>query len=115
MSKTTWDVSELSDAIDRAPRKPVILKFSARWCQPCKVLSKQISESPVIQNALQSGQVALFDIDVDDSPECAQEWQVRSLPAVRVSSGAPRQWRDGGRGQAACLKCISDACGNRGA
>jgi thioredoxin len=61
-----------------------LLDFTAAWCGPCRALS------PILA-ALQAeyaGKVRIAAVDVDDSPELAQRFGVRSMPTVVV-------WRDG--------------------
>ena len=57
--------------------KHVVVKFSAEWCQPCKQLAstyeKVVSEF---------SDVKFFSIDIDDCPNIAQEYKVRSLPTI---------------------------------
>jgi len=53
------------------------LKFGAPWCGPCKtfepVLRKVGAEFPSI---------SLFEVNVDDQPSLAKEYQIRSVPTV---------------------------------
>jgi thiol-disulfide isomerase/thioredoxin len=51
-----------------------ILKFSATWCGPCKMLSKKFEKEGIVYE----------DIDVDDNPERAAKYGVRSLPTVVI-------------------------------
>ena len=51
-----------------------VLKFSASWCQPCKMLAKTIQgmEMPC----------DVTEIDIDEFPETAQSYQVRGVPTM---------------------------------
>ena len=51
-----------------------ILKFSASWCQPCKMLAKTIEgmEMPY----------EITEIDIDEQPEQAGKYQVRGVPTM---------------------------------
>ncbi len=51
--------------------------FSATWCGPCKVFK------PVMNEVANEGYSVQF-IDVDQSPELQQKYNVRSVPTVVV-------------------------------
>lgn len=50
-----------------------ILKFSANWCGPCKLMK------PVVLKAESEG-VLVEHIDIDSQPEKAQEYGITSVP-----------------------------------
>ena len=51
-----------------------ILKFSASWCQPCKMLAKTIEGLHLPYE--------ITEIDIDDQPEKAGKYQVRGVPTM---------------------------------
>ena len=51
-----------------------ILKFSASWCQPCKMLAKTIEGMEVPYE--------ITEIDIDEQPEKAGKYQVRGVPTM---------------------------------
>lgn len=56
----------------------VLVDFGATWCGPCKKLE------PIL-HALASqrpGEVKLVKVDIDDAPELAARFNVRSVPTV---------------------------------
>jgi thioredoxin 1 len=57
---------------------PVLVDFTAVWCQPCKMLD------PIVkQLAAEWGdQVRVFKLDVDDHPQLAVEYQVMGVPTL---------------------------------
>ena len=54
-----------------------VLKFHATWCQPCKALSKTIEEAGDLGIEIES-------IDVDQEPELARKYNVRSVPTMVI-------------------------------
>ncbi len=51
-----------------------ILYFSAKWCQPCKMLS------PTMESL--SGQINYIKIDVDSDTELSTKYGVRNIPTL---------------------------------
>lgn len=57
---------------------PVLVDFSATWCGPCK---KQL---PILEAAASEykDSIKFVKIDIDDSPESAAKFRVRSVPTI---------------------------------
>lgn len=53
-----------------------VLKFSASWCQPCKMLSRVIEDAHL--------SVPVTEIDIDEEFEIAQAYQIRGVPTLVV-------------------------------
>ena len=76
----------MSDVIERSKETPVIVDFWAPWCEPCKQLT------PVIEKIVKekNGNVILAKMNIDESPEVAQQLKIQSIPAVMAfSDGQP--------------------------
>ena len=55
----------------------VVVKFSAAWCAPCKVLT------PVVEAvAAENPTVSFIEIDIDDAPLLAKELDITSVPTL---------------------------------
>ena len=57
--------------------RPTVVKFSSDWCNPCKVLQKTLDRlEPQYPN------VNFIHVDVEESPELAQESQIQNIPVM---------------------------------
>lgn len=66
---------------------PVVVDFYADWCGPCHHLA------PIIDalSKRYEGHVMFAKLNVDDEPELAATYQIRSIPAVILfEDGEPR-------------------------
>ena len=59
--------------------KPVLLDFYATWCGPCQIVSPIIDEIAVDREDITVGK-----INVDVSPDLAQEFGIYSIPTLVV-------------------------------
>jgi thioredoxin 1 len=60
-----------------------VVDFWAPWCGPCRMVA------PVIQELAEEmeGEVRFAKVNVDESPEIAQRFQVRSIPTIGFFMG----------------------------
>jgi thioredoxin len=64
-------------------KEPVLVDFWAEWCAPCRMIA------PLVE-ALASeyaGRVKVGKLDVDESPEVAGRYDIRSIPSLLVFKG----------------------------
>lgn len=59
---------------------PVIVDFWAEWCRPCKTLSPILEKYAVEAQ----GSFRLAKVDVDENPNLALRYSVRSIPNVKA-------------------------------
>lgn len=65
--------------------EPVVVKFGAEWCGPCRSLDKVID-----QYQQKSGSVNVVKIDVDERGDLASHYNVSGIPKVIMfKSGKP--------------------------
>jgi putative thioredoxin len=73
------------DVVEASRTVPVVVDFWAEWCGPCKVLG------PVLEKlaAEAKGRWKLVKIDTEKHSQIAAQFQIRSIPAVKlVHNGA---------------------------
>ena len=60
--------------------RPVVVDFYADWCMPCRRLA------PILREIAQhyNGEVDFYRINVDDNPEIASVFQIRSIPLLLI-------------------------------
>lgn len=66
--------------LERSHQVPVLVDFWADWCGPCRMLS------PVLDNIAQTynGKLLVAKVNSDSEQELATQYQVRSLPTVKL-------------------------------
>ena len=60
--------------------RPVVVDFYADWCVPCRRLA------PILRDVAQyyHGEVDFYRINVDDNPDIASAFEVRSIPMLLI-------------------------------
>ena len=61
-------------------KTPVLVDFFATWCGPCRMVAPVIDEIATEK----AGQVAVYKVDIDQSPDLALKYQVSSVPTLIV-------------------------------
>ena len=82
-SQFVLDVNEMTfeyEVIAFSKNKPVLVDFWAEWCRPCKMLS------PILEKLVNeaNGALRLAKVNIDQNPNLAIQFGVRSIPTVKV-------------------------------
>ena len=72
VSENTWDDQVINSEL------PVLVDFWAEWCGPCKMIAPAVHDLAVEY----TGKLNVAKVDVDDSPNIAMKYGIRSIPAL---------------------------------
>ncbi len=81
---------------------PVLIDFSAEWCQPCKMMP------PILQNVSKQlgDKVRILKVDVDKNQAIARQWGISSVPTLMIFKNGKQVFRQAGVIQANQLVSI---------
>ncbi|MFC6790314.1 thioredoxin [Methylobacterium komagatae] len=78
------DASFEQDVLKSA--EPVVVDFWAEWCGPCRQIGPALEE---IATDLQ-GKVKIAKVNVDENPQIAQQYGIRSIPTLLLFKNGER-------------------------
>jgi thioredoxin 1 len=72
--------------------QPVLIDFSAEWCQPCKMMP------PILKQVKQQfgDRIRILKIDVDKNPEISRKWMIQNVPTVMIFRKGEMKFRQAG-------------------
>ena len=79
MADTTLHLTEQSFDDEIGKHKEVLMvDFWAEWCQPCRAIAPTLEELA----SESKGSVSLAKVNVDDNPQLAARYGIRSIPTI---------------------------------
>lgn len=99
--KVTTDATFTEDVVGQSGY--VLVDFWATWCGPCKMIA------PVLEQiAAESTTVTIAKIDVDDNPQTAAKYGIRSIPTlILFNNGQPVATKVGGLPKQALIDWVN--------
>ena len=81
---------------------PVLVDFSAEWCQPCALMKPILKEL----HERMGNEIRIIKVDIDQSPAAASFYNVTSVPTLILFQKGNILWRQPGVVPAASLQKI---------
>ena len=63
-----------------ASTEPVLIDYWAEWCGPCKMIAPLLDEAATEY----ADKLAVIKLNVDENPQTAQKFGVRSIPTLML-------------------------------
>lgn len=71
---------------------PVLVDFSAEWCQPCKLMKPILTEL----HEKMGNEIRIIKVDIDQSPAASSFYNVTSVPTLMLFQKGKILWRQSG-------------------
>ena len=80
-AKAVTDASFEADVLNSD--KTILVDFWAEWCGPCRAVSPILDQIATEH----SDKIEIVKLNVDDNPQTAMQYQITSIPAMKVFKG----------------------------
>jgi len=72
--------------------KPVLIDFSAEWCQPCRMMPPILKQ---VKTEL-GDRIRILKVDVDKNPAIARKWMIQNVPTLMIFKNGEMKFRQAG-------------------
>ena len=72
--------------------KPVLIDFSAEWCQPCRMMPPILKQ---VKTEL-GDRIRILKVDVDKNPAIARKYMIQNVPTLMVFKNGEVKFRQAG-------------------
>ena len=72
--------------------KPVLIDFSAEWCQPCRMMPPILKQ---VKTEL-GDRIRILKVDVDKNPAIARKYVIQNVPTLMVFKNGEVKFRQAG-------------------
>lgn len=92
MSEMTFTDQNFEAEVLKEEKMPVLVDFWATWCGPCQM------QGPIIEKLAKdmAGKAKIGKIDVDQNPQMAEKYGVKSIPSLMIFNKGEIVWQSTG-------------------
>ncbi|VAW26148.1 hypothetical protein MNBD_BACTEROID07-484 [hydrothermal vent metagenome] len=72
--------------------KPVLIDFSAEWCQPCRMMPSILKQV----KAELGDRIRILKVDVDKNPAIARKYMIQNVPTLMIFKNGETKFRQAG-------------------
>ncbi|MFH1367050.1 MAG: thioredoxin [Patescibacteria group bacterium] len=92
MSEITLTDQNFEAEVLKEENMPILVDFWATWCGPCQM------QGPIIEKLAEemTGKAKVGKIDVDQSPNMAEKFGVKSIPTLMIFKKGEIVWQSTG-------------------
>lgn len=82
-----WDYKDITEYYYNG-NIPCVVDFSATWCGPCRRME------PILEELAKKyeGRIIIYQIDIDQNPEIARDFNIESIPYFLFFTDSEYQW-----------------------
>lgn len=82
-----WDYKDITEYYYNG-NIPCVVDFSATWCGPCRRME------PILEELAKKyeGRIIIYQIDIDQNPEIAKDFNIESIPYFLFFTDSEYQW-----------------------